>query len=399
MAFNPKEVAEITVNGQSYRDWESVLVRDAEQESSDFFQFTCSEGKPLSRNWADVQIRPGDHCTIKLAGNLVLTGFVETRQVSYTAEQHGIQITGHSFTRALTYGSVMHKTGEFKDKSYTQIANEITKPFGIKFKPIGNVSQKKFERLNVSPGDTAWNVLETLARLRGISLGSDTEGNLTGRTQWMAGGDSLIEGQNILEGREVMSMNGGGAGDGDGDSDAHPPNYGASQQPSNDDRHGPKAAQQPFAHGSNKNLQRFGGTKGVYAPKRVQLEHPGDKDDATTRNKFENERAGVEQLQVTIVVQGWLKPSGGLWKAGDKVHVKSPMLIVDEELKIMRVEFTQDNRAGTRTSLDLARDTGNEGDPDADKHPVDYGPDKGGQQGGAQDPSDPSGGRFGHSPA
>src|SRR5262245_117276 len=364
MPFNPNEVAEITVNGKVYRDWDSVLVRDAEQESSDFFRFTCSEGKPLSKNWADIRIRPGDHCTIKLAGHLVITGFVETRQVAYTAESHGIEIIGHSFTRALTYGSVMHKTGEFKNQSYAQIANQITKPFGIKFKPIGNVSEKKFERLNVAPGETAWNTLETLARLRGITLGSDVQGNLTGRTMWMSSGDALIEGVNILEGREVMTMNGGGAGDGD---DGNPVNYGQSQQPSNDERHGPKAAQAPFSSTGNNFLKNFGGTKGVYSPKRTLLEHPGDKEDAGTRNDFENQRAGVEQLEVQIVVQGWLKPSGGLWKAGDKVHVKSPRLIADKDLKLTKVEFTQDNRQGTRTTLDLARDT--VGDDDTAEHP------------------------------
>jgi prophage tail gpP-like protein len=394
MAFKQTEIAEITVNGKVYRDWESVLVRDAEMESSDFFKFTCSEGKPLSKNWADIRIRPGDHCTIKLAGQLAITGFVETRQVAYTGNAHGIEISGHSFTRALSYGAAQTKTGEMKNKSYTEIANEITKPFGIKFKPIGNVSQKKFERVNIPPGQTAWELLETLARQRNIVLGSDTEGNLTGRTMWMPGGDALIEGVNILEGREVMSINGGGA-NGD-DSDAHPYNYGSSQQPGTDDRWAHKAAQAPFNRSSNGVLKAMGGTKGVHAPKRVLAEHPSDKDDLQMRSQMEGQRAGVEQLEVTIVVQGWLKPSGGLWKAGDKAHVKSPMLIVDEELKIVKVEFTQDDKQGTRTTIDLARDTG-EGDQDSDKHQQNYDPAKG-STGGPGDPSDPSGGIPGHSP-
>src|SRR5262245_4809282 len=160
MPFKQTEIAEITVNGKVYRDWESVLVRDAEMESSDFFKFTCSEGKPLSKNWADIRIRPGDRCTIKLAGQLAITGFVETRQVAYTGNAHGIEISGHSNTRALSYGAAQTKTGEMKNKSYTEIANEITKPFGIKFKPIGNVSQKKFERVHIPPGQTAWEFLE-----------------------------------------------------------------------------------------------------------------------------------------------------------------------------------------------------------------------------------------------
>jgi len=373
MAFKQQEIAEITVNGKRYRDWQSVLVRDEEMASSDFFKFTCSEGAPLSKDWAAVRIRPGDHCTITLAGQLVITGFVETRQVAYTGNAHGIEISGHSFTRALSYGAAQTKTGEMKNKSYKEIADEVLKPFKSKFKPIGNISQKPFERVHIPPGQTAWEFLETLARQRNIVLGSDTEGNLTGRAMWMPTGDSLVEGKNILEGREVMSINGGGAG-GD-DSDAHPNNYGTSQQPGTDDRSMSKSAQAPVSKTSNSTLGKMGNTKGVYAPKRVLAEHPGDKDDMQNRMQMEGQRQGVEQLEVTIVVQGWLKPSGGLWKAGDKAHVKSPMLIVDEELKIVKVEFTQDDKQGTRTTIDLVRDTG-EGDQD-DKHPQNYDPQKG----------------------
>jgi prophage tail gpP-like protein len=393
MAFKQREVAEITVNGMNYRDWESVLVRDAEMESSDFFEFTCSEGMPFAKDWAAVRIRPGDRCTVKLAGQLAITGFVETRQVSYNENSHGIKISGHSNTRLLTYGAAQTKTNEFKDKSYKEIANTVTKPFGVQFKPVGNVSEKKFERYHIPPGETAWNVLESLARMRGIVLGSDTEGNLTGRTMFMPTGDSLIEGVNILEGHEVMSMNGGGAG---GDDDKNPVNLSTSQQTGNDQRWGAKSAHDPSASNSNSHGKVMGGNGGTYSPKRTLAEVPGDKKDLGMRNKMENERAGVEQLTVDIVVQGWLKPSGGLWKAGDKCHVKSPMLIVDEELKIMKVEFTQDSKSGTRTSINLVRDTGD--GVDDSKHPVNLDPNQS-STGGAQDASDPSGGIPGHSPA
>ena len=71
---------------------------------------------------------------------------------------------------------------------------------------------------------------------------------------------------------------------------------------------------------------------------------------------MESQQRGAEQLQVTIVVQGWLKPGGGgLWKPGEKVHVKSPMLIVDEQLDLVSATFTQDNKSGTRTTLELKR--------------------------------------------
>ena len=40
------------------------------------------------------------------------------------------------------------------------------------------------------------------------------------------------------------------------------------------------------------------------------------------------------------------------------VHVKSPMLILDEDLKLYAVTFSQDNRGGTRSTLELKREGG-----------------------------------------
>lgn len=344
---NSNEIATITVDGTVFKDWESVVVRDVENDSSDYCMFTCSEGSPLSHSIATMQIRPGQKCTVSLAGDLVITGKVETRQVAYTATAHGIQIIGQAYTRALTLGSVVHKTREFKKKSFQQITDELVKPFGIKFKPIGQISQKVFERLNIAHGETPWAVIERLARLRNVTLGTDVDGSLTGRTEWPSTGDSLIEGQNILEARETMTT----ISNGDNDNS----HFKITQQPPTGDKDwGAKAAQQFHADQFN-NLFVFGGS-GSYVPLVTALEHPGDKDDAQTRGETEQTQRANEELRVDIVVQGWLRPSGTLWKAGTTVHVKSPMLIVDEVLKIKEVEFSQDSKAGTRTTLTCVRE-------------------------------------------
>jgi prophage tail gpP-like protein len=349
VAFNPNEIAEIIVNGQRFRDWESVQVHLAEGESNSTFKFSVSEGMPLARDFASVRIRPGEHCTIMLAGQLAISGYVETRQVAYTATQHGVELSGVSKTKALADGAVMHETMEFKNKTFQQIADEIVKPFGIKFVPLTALPQKKIERLNVPVGQSAWTTLEELARDRGIILGSDTQGNLTGRKGGAGGGggDMVIEGKNILEGSERWSLNGGGG-----------PNTSVSQNINNDYRSGPDAAHVPSASADNK-IKGHG--TGAYAPNTQIANRTGDKEDMKNLSENESERRGQEQLQVTIVVQGWLRPSGGLWKPGQNVHVKSPMLIVDEPLKLVTADFTQDSKSGTRTKLELKRDTGEDG--------------------------------------
>src|SRR6188768_3609187 len=173
MAFNPNEVAEITVNGMRFRDWESVVVKLSEGESNPTAKLTVSEGAPLVKNFAGLQIRPGDMCTVNLAGELAFTGYVETRQGGYTAQQHGVEIIAVGKSKALADGAAQTETQEFRKKSWKQIADEVVKPAGVQVVPKTGLPNKPFERASIPPGMSKFDFLEMLARQRGIILGSD----------------------------------------------------------------------------------------------------------------------------------------------------------------------------------------------------------------------------------
>lgn len=344
MPFKAQEVAEVTIKGKRFRDWESVQVHMEEGAVPNSFKLTVSEGAPLAKTFSEQQIKPGDHCTVKLAGELAITGYVETRQVAYTAEQHGIEIVGHSMNKAAVDASAVTKTMEFKDKPFMKIATDLLKPLGLKINAKSAISEKPFDRVNVAHGTSVHEQIETLARKRGVTLGTDLEGNYTARTQFEQGGDKLEEGKNILEGRETLTMSMGGG-----------KNYNFDQQPGSNKAFGAKVAHDAKGVSSNDNK---GMGKGVHAPNVSVGGHPGDKKDSQANADMEGDRRDYEKFEVTIVVQGWLKPSGGLWEVGKMYHVKSPMLIVDEKLKLMKADFTQDNKSGTRTTLLLTKDTG-----------------------------------------
>src|SRR5580765_6293056 len=151
MAFRPQEVAEITVNGKRYRDWESVTVKLPEGESNPTAKLTVSEGAPLTKNFAEIQIKPGDHCTVTLAGEKAFDGYVETRQGGYTGNQHGIEIIAVGKTKALADGAAQTETQEFRKKSWKQIADDVVKPAGVKVVPKTGLPGKPFERASIPP--------------------------------------------------------------------------------------------------------------------------------------------------------------------------------------------------------------------------------------------------------
>src|SRR4051812_17488000 len=115
----PEETAILTVNGMEFRDWETVMVKHIMREHPFVkFRFTCSEGTPIAKNFAAMQIVPGMNCTVTLAGQPAVDGIISTRQVFYDARRHHIEIQGASETMGLAQASAITKTGQFKDITY-----------------------------------------------------------------------------------------------------------------------------------------------------------------------------------------------------------------------------------------------------------------------------------------
>jgi len=59
------------------------------------------------------------------------------------------------------------------------------------------------------------------------------------------------------------------------------------------------------------------------------------------------------EISAYITVQGWLYDGANLWEPGQHIHVKSPMAMLDLVMAAQSVTFTQDERGGTETTLEL----------------------------------------------
>jgi prophage tail gpP-like protein len=345
MAWPPKEeVAELTVNGQRYTDWESVLVKHMFNEQPPyFFRFTCSEGLPIAKNFWVLQIKPGDYCTIKLAGILAFSGYVHTRQVFYDGHRHYIEIQGAS-TLELSVASVITKGQEFTDKTPEEITRAVLAPLGIKLSVEGgSLPGKKIERVSVRPGTSTYNFLDQLWRdhagdaTNGINFTSNSNGDFVIVVGKVGGTDEVIESKNIIEARCLVfnSLMTGKA--------AH-----LGQRPGNNQVNGPQAASQLFHKDQTDNM-------GLKLPNIIVNEAPAWSVQNLQGRAFSEKRWNADdQITVHVTVHGWLRPSGGLWVRGQDVIVDSPMLIMPNEKLILKsATYTQDNKSGTRTTLDL----------------------------------------------
>jgi prophage tail gpP-like protein len=337
---DPREVATLIVNGIRFEDWESVMVRRNWGDAFAYFQFTAAERDPIFKqggpfpDWTKLQFKPGDHCTIYLAGELAVTGFIEVRQVAYSANSHGVQLMGKSYSAQAAKSSVDSPDGNFDNQDLVTIANKVSNPYGVKAIPFGAVDMTPFQQCQAGKGENVWDFLERLARVRGVLLACDAFGNfkLIGDhdAPIVAG---LVEGKNIKEMQCIISNEMVFAA-----LDVH------GQGQASDDLNGSAASEMKATATSD------------VAPLYSKLITPMEEAVRTIgelqhRANFEKMWHDGSQVQATITVQGWLREGKTLWHEGEQVHVYSPMAMLDTELAIQQVIFTQDDKRGTITTL------------------------------------------------
>jgi prophage tail gpP-like protein len=95
-----------------------------------------------------------------------------------------------------------------------------------------------------------------------------------------------------------------------------------------------------------------------YSVRKIAMEQPvRTAKEVQTRADNEAAFAQSQELQATVTVQGWqpggAQGGGDLWRKGKKVKVTSPMAMLDQELAIQQVTYTQDNQSGSLTTLVL----------------------------------------------
>jgi len=331
----PEEVALITVNGQHFGDWETVFVSARYADAWSDFRFTAAERDPLPAVWTKLQLKPDDKCTITLAGQTVITGSIEVRQVAYNADQHATQLIGKSQTVWAAKSSVSSKDGNFDGMTFEQAARKALAPYGVGIKVIGELNPRPFDKLQSQPGEKVWDFLERIARPRGIVLGSDPFGQvlLIGKHDNPITAE-LVEGTNIKTCQAIISYT-----DRFGQYDV------SGQSPASDDHNGTDASQLHCTVAGGANHPSM-----IETPAEQPVK---SQDEVCERAMFEAQWRESTEISAYITVQGWLYDGANLWEPGQHIHVKSPMAMLDLVMAAQSVTFTQDERGGTETTLEL----------------------------------------------
>lgn len=365
---SPDLVAQISVAGQTYSNWEWVeFERRIGQVISHLRVRVVEVNTSGTAGWGTMKLKPGDQpVVVTLAGRTIMSdGFVSIRQGQLAAEQHMIEIVAASRTVGLPYLTPDLKGGQFKNSSMTQIASAILAPYGINFSLFGNPANadKVFERFSIHPGETALQAIGRMARMRNVHLVDDQNGNLVaGQSTGQSSGVMLVEGQNIERGQIIMSLD-----------ELLPQNLSGVGQNFGTDQHWAQQATDISAVATNSNAYIPNGTIKFFA------EMPGDSQDMQMRTDHEASLIASKTIEAYMTVPGWLVPATGqLWAEllWQNVTIQSPTLfpVSSIDLAIRGVKHHQSNEYGTISTIEccLPRALGSTGQLGA--YPAGYSP-------------------------
>ena len=337
MAFNPAEVAALTVNDQTFFDWETVWVQHRWSDGWPLFRFTAAEEATMPTSWIKLQFKPGDACTITLGGQLAITGIILTRQTAYDATNHQVELQGAGRTWAAGTSTTDANDSNHDGHTVQQAADKEYGKLGVTVLPVGMVDATPFTKCQAQPGELVFDFIDKLARQRGATLGSDHLGNML-----LIGDHSnpivqqLTEGENIKKMQCVIS------------NEMMASVYNAIGQASNAETMSASVAAKMEATVTSNNYNGY--TKFI----QTVLEHPAmSAAEVQSRAHYEAQFRDGTQVRANVTVQGWLRDGVNLWRCGDDVNVQAPMAMLDFTMKIQTLTFQQDNQSGTTTELEL----------------------------------------------
>jgi len=338
----PNELCVVTALGQKYDIWQSVEVTHSTDDVIDHAMLTVSEPSSGAKSLAALKLKPGDAAQVHLAGQLVLDGRVYLRQTAYDNNSHGVQIGIASKAQALNPSTVDASPGQYTNATLQQIASAGFGKAGVKFSIDGNPAGANipFARVSEHVGETRFNFIERLCRMRNLHMVDDGQGGIVAFRGPRRGTNALREGFNILRGQLLLKNN------------EHLDDLKVVGQDANRDS-------------AYDNAQVSASAKvdpPVSRSMTLIAEELGDQRAMQMRADHEADFVKYNLVDGVVTTQGWLCPDGSLWFAHlrELITVESPMLVPDQSMIFMikGIAHRQSSQEGTITNIMLCRADG-----------------------------------------
>lgn len=331
-----QDMIEVVVGGTAHSAWERYDIDSDLMTPADAWSVTLAQTEiklPPS-------VKAGAPVTIRLGGKTVLSGVIDERNHSVKPSGHTLTLSGRDDAGVLLDCSAPIFTAQ--KLTLADIVAKVVRPLGlIKF----NISAETLllrEKVNVEPGDTAWDVLRHAAEANGLWPWLEPDGTLT-----VGGPDYTTP----VVGTLAMRYDGRGNNIEE-----------ATEKTSQAGRHSQiTVLGQAHAVGGNDgkhNLKGLAKDSGVAAfrPKIVVDHEAINTQIANAKAAKLQSDERVKAYELTLLVKGHRSPNGKLWAPGQRVAVVCEPLGIDGVYFLMSRRFSADRSHGQVTHLGLRED-------------------------------------------
>lgn len=168
----------IEVEGVRYTHFKEISISNFLDSFADEFNITAT-----AKELDNFPIKIGAPCRALINGTPIVTGFIETIEISYDAGSHDIRITGSDKTVDVTDGTCgdnMVFEGEITFKSFIESVLKKSDISGIKvINDVADIETLKGDEIQAGEvGETVFAFIERIARKLQVILTSDGNGDI-----------------------------------------------------------------------------------------------------------------------------------------------------------------------------------------------------------------------------
>jgi len=198
----------LTVGNQVLAGWQRVEVTRVLAAIPASFELEVTERYP---NAPTIDVQPGEPCTVKIGGDLVITGYVDRYSASINPAQHTVRISGRSKSEDLVDCSAI--VGDQKSPGFQimngntlAIARSLAKPYDIEVQSTAG-DGPTIPQFNVLLGESPWDIIDRISKYSQMIVYDLPDGSIMlAKVGTESMGSGFAIGENIEGASVILSM-------------------------------------------------------------------------------------------------------------------------------------------------------------------------------------------------
>lgn len=331
-----ESVIAVEIDGKTHEKWQEYDIDNNFETPADAFNMRIG----VPDNTIVPSIPEGAKCTVRIDGELILTGFIDRIEHTISKFNHTFAITGRDKGAILVDCDA--PITSFVGLNLQESIEKIVKPLGIddvEFRAADNI---KFDKTELEPGQNAWEAVKRLVNSAGLHAWLNADGVLVvGEADYTTAAVAKLIMNYKGEQNNILDLN-------------------VQQNAAN------RYSEVTFlgqSHGRAKDSAKHD-LKYVHKDETAQF----NKKRTIILGNVENQKAlekaakkwladkQLEGLTITVKIPGHYTEDGKLWENGQRVHLESDVFGLDDVFFMMSRRFQSSRSQGRVTVLTLKED-------------------------------------------